>query len=89
MCIRDRYEIYGIINALADAGKAVIVISSELPELIGICDRIYAMSQGRITGEVPQARATQEELMRYMTMEERPGAAQQQSAGPAEEGTVR
>jgi len=47
------------------------------------------MSQGRITGEVPQARATQEELMRYMTMEERPGAAQQQSAGPAEEGTVR
>ncbi|WP_125773839.1 multiple monosaccharide ABC transporter ATP-binding protein [Antribacter gilvus] len=64
-----KYEIYGIINALADAGKAVIVISSELPELIGLCDRIYAMSQGRITGEVPRERATQEELMRYMTME--------------------
>jgi putative multiple sugar transport system ATP-binding protein len=64
-----KYEIYGIINALADAGKAVLVISSELPELIGLCDRIYAMSQGRITGEVPRAKATQEELMRYMTME--------------------
>ena len=51
-----KYEIYEIINTLADAGKAVIVISSELPELLGICDRIYAMSQGRITGEMPRAR---------------------------------
>ncbi|ACZ29791.1 ABC transporter related protein [Xylanimonas cellulosilytica DSM 15894] len=67
-----KYEIYGIINALADAGKAVIVISSELPELIGTCDRIYAVAEGRITGEVPRERATQEELMRYMTMEKAP-----------------
>ncbi|WP_281276198.1 multiple monosaccharide ABC transporter ATP-binding protein [Xylanimonas allomyrinae] len=79
-----KYEIYGIINALADAGKAVIVISSELPELIGVCDRIYAMSQGRITGEVPREQATQEELMRYMTMEKAPAAA-----GVAVEGTNR
>jgi putative multiple sugar transport system ATP-binding protein len=64
-----KYEIYEIINALADAGKAVIMISSELPELLGICDRIYAMSQGRITGELPRSEATQEGLMRYMTME--------------------
>ncbi|GAA4258314.1 sugar ABC transporter ATP-binding protein [Dactylosporangium darangshiense] len=64
-----KYEIYEIINALADAGKAVVVISSELPELLGICDRIYAMSQGRITGEVERAEATQEGLMRYMTMD--------------------
>ncbi|WP_432993267.1 ATP-binding cassette domain-containing protein [Dactylosporangium sp. CA-233914] len=64
-----KYEIYEIINALADAGKAVVVISSELPELLGICDRIYAMSQGRITGEVSRAEATQEGLMRYMTMD--------------------
>jgi putative multiple sugar transport system ATP-binding protein len=64
-----KYEIYEIINTLADSGKAVIVISSELPELLGICDRIYAMSQGRITGEMPRAEATQEGLMRYMTME--------------------
>ncbi|GAA2388318.1 multiple monosaccharide ABC transporter ATP-binding protein [Dactylosporangium salmoneum] len=69
-----KYEIYEIVNALADAGKAVLVISSELPELLGICDRIYAMSQGRITGEVPRAEATQEGLMRLMTIE-RNGAA--------------
>jgi putative multiple sugar transport system ATP-binding protein len=64
-----KYEIYTHINALADSGKGVIVISSELPELIGICDRIYALSQGRITGEVPKAEATQELLMTYMTKE--------------------
>ncbi|MCG2799961.1 MAG: ATP-binding cassette domain-containing protein [Cellulomonas sp.] len=64
-----KYEIYTIINRLADAGKAVIFISSELPELIGTCDRIYALSQGRVTGEVARADATQELLMTYMTME--------------------
>jgi putative multiple sugar transport system ATP-binding protein len=61
-----KYEIYTIINELAARGKAVLVISSELPELIGICDRIYALSQGQLTGEVAQADATQETLMRYM-----------------------
>ncbi|WP_435738869.1 multiple monosaccharide ABC transporter ATP-binding protein [Cellulosimicrobium sp. PMB13] len=64
-----KYEIYSIVNALAEAGKAVLVISSELPELIGVCDRIYTMSQGRITGEVPRAEATQEKLMHHMTMD--------------------
>ncbi|NCT91920.1 ATP-binding cassette domain-containing protein [Cellulomonas sp. APG4] len=64
-----KYEIYTIINRLAEEGKAVIVISSELPELLGLCDRIYALSQGRITGEVSREDATQENLMRYMTME--------------------
>jgi len=64
-----KYEIYTHINALADAGKGVLVISSELPELIGLCDRIYALSQGRITGEVPRAEATQEHLMHFMTKE--------------------
>jgi len=62
-----KYEIYTIINGLADAGKAVLVISSELPELLGLCDRIYALSAGRITGEVPRADATQEGLMHLMT----------------------
>jgi putative multiple sugar transport system ATP-binding protein len=65
-----KYEIYSIINRLADEGKAVLVISSELPELLGLCDRIYALSQGRITGEVPRQDATQELLMQYMTREE-------------------
>ena len=62
-----KYEIYSIINRLADEGKAVLVISSELPELLGLCDRIYALSAGRITGEVPREDATQERLMQYMT----------------------
>ena len=51
------------------AGKAVIVISSELPELLGICDRIYALAFGRITGVVPAHEATQEGLMELMTIE--------------------
>jgi putative multiple sugar transport system ATP-binding protein len=70
-----KYEIYQIINTLAEAGKAVVVISSELPELLGLCDRIYAMSQGRITGQVARDEATQEGLMRYMTMEKNGASA--------------
>ncbi|MGB3437697.1 MAG: multiple monosaccharide ABC transporter ATP-binding protein [Actinophytocola sp.] len=66
-----KYEIYTIVNSLADQGKAVLVISSELPELLGLCDRIYTLSAGRITGEVPREEATQELLMEYMTQEER------------------
>jgi putative multiple sugar transport system ATP-binding protein len=64
-----KYEIYSIINQLADEGKAILVISSELPELLGVCDRIYAMSAGRISGEVTRANATPERLMQYMTRE--------------------
>ncbi|WP_104108644.1 multiple monosaccharide ABC transporter ATP-binding protein [Arthrobacter sp. N199823] len=63
-----KYEIYGIINDLAAQGKAVIVISSELPELLGLSDRILAISEGRLTGEMARAEATQEGLMKYMTM---------------------
>ena len=51
-----KYEIYTIINKLADEGKGVLVISSELPELLGICDRIYTLSAGHITGEVAAGR---------------------------------
>ncbi len=64
-----KYEIYTIINRLVGEGKAVIVISSELPELLGICDRIYTLAEGRITAEVPIAQATPELLMQYMTKE--------------------
>ena len=56
-------------NALADAGKAVIVISSELPELIGICDRIYTVSYGVVTDNVEKNGFTQEYLMKGMTKE--------------------
>jgi putative multiple sugar transport system ATP-binding protein len=62
-----KYEIYSIINDLAAQGRAVLVISSELPELLGLCDRVYALSEGRITGEVSREEATQERLMQYMT----------------------
>lgn len=62
-----KYEIYTVIDQLATRGKAVVFISSELPELLGMCDRIYTMAAGRLTGEVPRAEATQEVLMRHMT----------------------
>ncbi|MFB6517213.1 multiple monosaccharide ABC transporter ATP-binding protein [Streptomyces sp. NPDC056401] len=66
--IGAKAEIYSVIAGLADQGKTVLVISSELPELLGLCDRIYTMAEGRITGEVTRADATQESLMRLMTM---------------------
>jgi putative multiple sugar transport system ATP-binding protein len=62
-----KYEIYTVIDQLAAQGKAVVFISSELPELLGMCDRIYTMAAGRLTGEVQRAEATQEALMRQMT----------------------
>ena len=52
---------------MADAGKGVLVISSELPELLGICGRIYTLSAGGITADLPREQADQEVLMRYMT----------------------
>ncbi|WP_136709302.1 multiple monosaccharide ABC transporter ATP-binding protein [Agromyces sp. H66] len=64
-----KYEIYSIINRLAAQGKGIIVISSELPELLGICDRVYALSEGRITGELPVEEATPEAMLKLMTME--------------------
>jgi len=59
-----KYEIYTIINQLADEGKAIIVISSEMPELLGICDRLYVMNEGRIAGEMAGHDASQEKIMR-------------------------
>lgn len=58
-----KYEIYCIINDLAAAGKSVIMISSELPEVLGMSDRIYIMNEGRIVGELDRAEATQEVIM--------------------------
>jgi putative multiple sugar transport system ATP-binding protein len=66
-----KYEIYTIINRLASEGKGVIFISSELPEILGICDRIYVMREGKIVGELPASEASQEKVMKYiMTQEE-------------------
>ena len=58
-----KYEIYCIINELVNNGKAVIVISSEMPELIGISDRIYVMSEGKINGEIQKKDFSQEKIM--------------------------
>ncbi|MGB4406228.1 MAG: sugar ABC transporter ATP-binding protein [Sphaerochaeta sp.] len=58
-----KYEIYCIINQLVAEGKSVLIISSELPEILGICDRIYVMNEGRIVGEMLQKEATQEAIM--------------------------
>jgi putative multiple sugar transport system ATP-binding protein len=63
-----KYEMYGIMNSLADSGKGIMMISSELPELLGTCDRIYTVSNGAITGCLDAADASQESLMRLMTL---------------------
>jgi putative multiple sugar transport system ATP-binding protein len=65
-----KYEIYTIINALADSGRGVIVISSEMPELLGICDRIYVMNEGRFVAELNGREATQEKIMSYIVRKE-------------------
>ncbi|MCX2750428.1 sugar ABC transporter ATP-binding protein [Arthrobacter sp. MI7-26] len=62
-----KYEIYGIIQDLANQGKGVIVISSELPELLGLSDRIYTIFEGSITGVLNKDEASQESLMKLMT----------------------
>ncbi|WP_415855720.1 multiple monosaccharide ABC transporter ATP-binding protein [Sinomonas sp. G460-2] len=70
-----KYEIYGIIQRLASQGKGVIVISSELPELLGLSDRIYTIFEGAITGVLDKEEATQENLMKLMTQARKNAAA--------------
>lgn len=62
-----KYEIYKLMTGLVKEGKAVIMVSSELPELIGMCDRIYVMSKGTITGELKREDFSQELIMKYAT----------------------
>jgi len=56
-------EFYDMIGALAKEGKAILLISSELPELLALCDRVLVMAEGRLTAEIPRAEATQEKVM--------------------------
>ena len=65
-----KYEIYTIINRLASEGKGIIFISSELPEILGICDRIYIMRDGKIVGEMPASEASQEIVMKHIMTEQ-------------------
>lgn len=69
-----KYEIYSIINQLASEGKAIIFISSELPEILGICDRIYVMREGKIVGEQLASEASQESIMKVIMTEKETGA---------------
>ncbi|WP_440109184.1 multiple monosaccharide ABC transporter ATP-binding protein [Acidovorax sp. BL-A-41-H1] len=78
-----KYEIYALIAQLAAQGKCVIVISSEMPELLGISDRIYVMNEGRFVAEMPTAEASQEKIMRAIVMagHEKPALAPPATAG--------
>ena len=65
-----KYEIYTIVNQLASEGKGIILISSELPEILGVCDRIYVMNEGKIVGEMPANEASQEKIMKCIMRQE-------------------
>ena len=58
-----KFEIYCIMNDLVAQGKSVIMISSEMPEILGMCDRVYVMNEGRIVAEMDIADASQEKIM--------------------------
>jgi len=59
-----KYEIYTIINKLVAEGKTILMISSEMPELLGMCDRIYVVTEGEIAGELARSEASQESIMK-------------------------
>ena len=61
-----KYDIYCLINSMVEQGKSVIMISSEMPELLGMCDRIYVMNEGKILAELNAKEATQEIIMGYI-----------------------
>jgi putative multiple sugar transport system ATP-binding protein len=62
-----KFEIYTIMNRLVKEGMSIIMISSELPEVLGMSDRVYVVASGRITGELPIAEASQEKIMQMAT----------------------
>jgi ribose transport system ATP-binding protein len=68
-----KFEIYTIMNDLAAQGRGVVMISSEMPELLGMCDRIYVMNEGRIMGELTRAEASQERIMALILKNDGPG----------------
>ena len=60
-----KYEIYSIMNAFVEQGNSILMISSELPEIIGMSDRVYVMHEGRIVKEVTKENMNQDFIMRY------------------------
>ena len=70
-----KFEIYQILQSLAEDGKAILMISSELPEILGMSDRIIVMNEGRVTGEIEDcSSATQEDVMKLATQTEKTAA---------------
>jgi putative multiple sugar transport system ATP-binding protein len=69
-----KYEIYCLINKLVEQGKGVMMISSELPEILGMCDRIYVVNEGRIVAEMTREQATQESIMSAIMKSNAPAA---------------
>ena len=65
--IGAKNEIYKLMNEMVQDGITIIMISSELPEFIGMCDRAYTMYEGRITGELQREELTQENIMKLVT----------------------
>jgi putative multiple sugar transport system ATP-binding protein len=63
-----KFEIYTLMNKLVEQGMSIVMISSELPEILGMSDRVYVVSAGEITGELPVEEATQEKIMHLATM---------------------
>jgi ABC-type sugar transport system ATPase subunit len=61
--VAAKSEVYGLISKLANGGVSVIVVSSEIPEILGICDRLYTVCEGRISGEMPVEGITSEEIL--------------------------
>jgi putative multiple sugar transport system ATP-binding protein len=61
-----KYDVYTIINDLAARGKGILLISSELPELLGMCDRIYVMNNGKIMDVLPAKETDQESIMHML-----------------------
>lgn len=64
-----KYEIYELMYELVQQGKSILMISSELPEVLGLCDRIIVMRQGRVTGELSRSKASQKTIMKYAALE--------------------
>ena len=82
--VGSKAEIYEIINDLAGQGAAVILVSSDLPEIINMCDRVYVMAEGRITGELNASEITQEKIMHFSTTIETEAAKEVQRHGSEE-----
>ena len=61
-----KYEIYCIINQLVDEGNSVVMISSELPEILGMCDRVFVMDEGKMVVELDKGEADQETIMSHI-----------------------